>query len=151
MDDSNNSQIHYTRRRTMKKTTLFIITILFSLSATLATGADLSQVSAKGLFQVKMSIPGENLKVGKNVVELMVRDKNGKDVPGARVTVLPQIYQHGESTLVRPKVSEKGKGSYSAENVYIEMPGHWVLKVTITKDDKTDSVTFDFPEVKREP
>jgi hypothetical protein len=52
---------------------------------------------------------------------------------------------------VRPKVSEKGKGSYSVENVYIEMPGHWVLKVTITKDDKVDSVTFDFPDVKREP
>jgi hypothetical protein len=135
----------------MNKTTLFIITILFSLSATLATGASLSQVSTKGLFEVKMSIPGESLRVGKNDVELMVLDKNGKDVIGARITVLPQIYQHGESTLVRPRVSEKGKGGYSVENVYIEMPGHWVLKVTISKDDKADSVTFDFPEVKRQP
>jgi hypothetical protein len=104
----------------------------------------------KGLFKVELSIPGENLKVGKNVGELMVRDKNGKDVSGARITVLPQIYQHGESTLIRPKVSEEGKGSYLVDNIYIEIPGHWILKVTITKDDKTDSVTFDFPDVKRE-
>jgi hypothetical protein len=151
MDNSNDSQIHYTRRRVMKKTTLFIIAILFSLSATLATGASLLEVSTKGLFDVKMSIPGKSLKVGRNVVELIVRDKNGKDVIGARITVLPQIYQHGESTLVRPKVSEKGKGSYSVENVYIEIPGHWILKVTITKDGLADSVTFDFPEVRREP
>jgi hypothetical protein len=134
----------------MKRRIIFIITILFSLSATLATGANLSQVSMKGLFKVELSIPGENLKVGKNVAELMVRDKNGKDVSGARITVLPQIYQHGESTLIRPKVSEEGKGSYLVDNIYIEIPGHWILKVTITKDDKTDSVTFDFPDVKRE-
>jgi len=89
--------------------------------------------------------------VGKNLAELVIRDEKGGHVEGALVRVLPQIYQHGESTLVRPKVSEKGKGRYSVENIYIEMPGHWVLKVTITKDGLEDSVLFDFPEVKREP
>jgi hypothetical protein len=134
----------------MKKTIFFIITILFSVSATLANGEGLSQVSSKGLFKVEMSIPGKNLKVGKNNAEILIRDKDGKEVKGARVTALPLVYQHGESTLVKPRVTEKAGGRYAIENIYIEMPGHWVLKVTIRKDDKEDSATFDFPEVKRE-
>ena len=133
----------------MKKTILFIITILFSFSATLAVGEGLSQVSSKGLFKVEMLIPGKNLKVGKNNAEILIRDKGSKEVKGARVTALPFIYQHGESTLIKPKVIEKAKGHYTIENIYIEMPGHWVLKITIRKDDMEDSATFDFPEVKR--
>jgi hypothetical protein len=134
----------------MKKTIFFIITILFSVSATLANGEGLSQVSSKGLFKVEMSIPGKSLKVGKNNAEILIRDKDGKEVRGARVTALPLVYQHGESTLIKPKVKEKAEGRYMIENIYIETPGHWVLKVTIRKDDKEDSATFDFPEVKRE-
>jgi len=136
----------------MRKIILILITLGVSLglmSLSRAAEKSLIQVSQKGAFKVEMVIEGQKLKVGKNLVELVIRDDKGNHVEGALIRVLPQIYQHGESTLVRPKVSEKGKGSYSAENVYIEMPGHWVLKVTITKDDKADSVTFDFPEVKR--
>ena len=134
----------------MKKTIPIIIAILFSFSATWAIGEGLSQVSSKGLFQVEMSIPGKILKVGKNSAEILIRDKDGKVVKGARVTALPLIFQHGESTLLKPKVTEKTKGRYAIENIYIETPGHWVLKITIRKDDKADIVNFDFPEVKRE-
>jgi hypothetical protein len=137
------------RRRKMKKTMFFTLSLILSFWTGLLTAAALSQISAKGLFDVTMSVPGESLKVGKNVVELTVRDKDGKEVTGARLTVLPQVFQHGESTLVRPTVSEKGKGIYTVENVYIDVPGHWVVKVTVSKEDRVDHVTFDFPEVKR--
>jgi hypothetical protein len=126
-----------------------IITILFTLSATLVIGDSLSQVSTKGLFKVEISIAGKSLKVGKNNAEILISGKDGKVVEGARVTALPLIYQHGESTLVRPKVTEKAKGRYAIENIYIEIPGHWVLKITISKGGEEDSVTFDFPEIKR--
>jgi hypothetical protein len=108
----------------MKKTILFIITILFSLSVTLATGETLSQVSTKGLFKVEMILQGKSLRVGKNTFELVVRDKKGKEVPEAHIIVLPQIYQHGESVLIKGKITEKGKGRYSVEGLYIEIPGH---------------------------
>ena len=134
----------------MKKPILFITIILFCLSATQAIGDSLSQVSTKGLFKVEMSILGKNLRVGKNNAEILVRDKDGKEVKGARVTVLPFIFQHGESTLVKPKVTEKAGGRYSIEDIYFENQGHWVLKITIGKDGQEDSVTFDFPEIKRE-
>jgi hypothetical protein len=137
------------RRRNMKKMISFIMIILFSLAA--AASADtFSQTSTKGFFKLEMSIPGKSLQVGKNSAEILVQDQNGKEVKGARITALPFIYQHGESTLVRPKVAEKAKGHYLIEDIYIEMPGHWVLKITIREGNKEDSVTFDFPEVKRE-
>jgi len=137
------------RRKNMKKTIPLIIIILFALSS-FATAETFSQASVKGLFKVEMSIPGKNLKVGRNSAEILIRDQNNKEVKGARVTALPQIYQHGESTLVKPRVTEKVEGRYSMDDIYIEMPGHWVLKITIRKDDKEDTVTFDFPEIKRE-
>jgi hypothetical protein len=71
-------------------------------------------------------------------------------VKGALITILPRIYQHGESTVVRPRATEKGDGRYSAENIYIEMEGHWELRIRIRKDALEDTITFDFPEVKRE-
>ena len=146
----NDEQRTLKRRRNMKKTILLLITILFSFSATFAVGENLSQVSTKGLFNVEMSIPGKNLKVGKNTAEILVRDKNGKEVKGARISTLPLIHQRSESALVKPKVVETSEGRYSIENIYIEIPGHWVLKITIRKGKKEDSVTFDFPDVKRE-
>jgi hypothetical protein len=134
----------------MKKMLFLIMTILFSLFATLAMGESLSQVSTKGLYKVELTLQDKNLKVGKNTFELVVRDKKGKEVLGAHIFVLPHIYQHGESVLIKGVVGEIGKGRYTVENVYIEIPGHWVLKITIKKGDKEDIVNFDFPEVKRE-
>jgi hypothetical protein len=134
----------------MKKMLFVIIAILCSFSIAFAGDETLSQDSTKSLFKVEMILQGKSLKVGKNTFELVVRDKKGKEVPGAYIVVLPQIYQHGESVLIKGKVTEKGKGRYTVEGLYIEIPGHWVLKVTVKKGDKEDSVTFDFPEVKRE-
>ena len=128
---------------------IITITILFSLAATAAADS-FSQASTKGLFKVDLSLAGKNLRVGKNTAEILILDQNNKEVKGARVTALPLIYRHGESTLVKPRVTEKVEGRYSIEDIYIETPGHWVLKITIRKDDKEDSVSFDFPEVKRE-
>jgi YtkA-like len=134
----------------MNKMLFLIVTILCSFSIAFAGDETLLQVSAKGLFKVEMTLQGKSLKVGKNTFELFVRDKKGKEVPGAYIIVLPHIYQHGESVLIKGKVTEKGKGHYTVEGLYIEIPGHWVLKVTVKKGDKEDIVNFDFPEVKRE-
>jgi len=131
-----------------------VLSLLVSTSANAQrlaqeTKDTLSQVSLKGLFRVQISIVGKNLNVGKNNAEILVHDKDGIAVIGARVFALPHIFRHGESTLVKPTVTEKAKGRYAIENIYIEIPGHWVLKITIRKGDQEDTVNFDFPEVKR--
>ena len=109
------------------------------------------QVSKKGLYRVEMAIEGQKLKVGANRAELVIRDNEGKPVAGALVRILPLIYQHGESTLMKPRVTEKDKGHYQVENMFIEIEGHWVLKISMKKGALEDEVIFDFPEVKKGP
>jgi len=132
----------------------YIIIFLCLVSLGSAMGADakeaLVQTSENGLFKVEMTLQGEKLKMGRNTADLFILDKNGMAVKGALITILPLIYRHGESTAVRPRATEKGDGRYVAENIYIEMEGHWELKIKIRKDPLEDTATFDFPEVKRE-
>ena len=109
------------------------------------------QLSKKRLYRVEMVIEGQKLKVGANRAELLIRDNEGKPVAGALVRILPLIYQHGESTLMKPRVTEKGKGHYQVENIYIEIEGHWLLKISMKIGDLEDEVVFDFPEVRRGP
>src|SRR4030043_635922 len=109
------------------------------------------QLSKKGLYRIEMVIEGQKLKVGANRAEMVIRDNEGKPVAGALVRILPLIYQHGESTLMKPRVTEKDKGHYQVENIYIEIEGHWVLKISMKIGALEDEVVFDFPEVRRRP
>ncbi len=109
----------------------------------------LTKHSEKGLFKIEVLLHGQELQVGKNRVELFVTDMKGKEVSGARIRLIPFIYQHGESTYIRPLAAETKPGHYTADNLHIETPGHWVLKIVIGKDDQEDMALFDFPGVKR--
>jgi hypothetical protein len=101
-----------------------------------------------GLFGIEIAIKEGGLKVGGNRLEIALQDKDGRGVNGASLRVIPSIYRHGESTLARPVVREKGGGVYNVENVYIEIPGHWVLEVVVKKNGREDKAVFDFPAVK---
>ena len=115
-----------------------------------AASVSLSQTSAKDLFQVQMVIQGKGLKVGNNRVELVLLDKNEKEVSGSQITVLPVLYRHGEGMLVKPTVIDKGEGRYMVENLYFDMVGHWEIRIKIRKGEIEDVAIFDFPEIKRE-
>lgn len=129
---------------------IFIVMLVFFGEATsLQAEGNPIQVSKKGLYRIEMAIEGQKLKVGANRAELVIRDNEGKPVAGALVRILPLIYQHGESTLMKPRVTERDKGHYQVENIYIEIEGHWVLKISMKIGDLEDEVVFDFPEVRR--
>src|SRR4030042_487423 len=131
---------------------IFIVMLVFFGEATLLQAEENPiQVSKKGLYRVEMAIEGQKLKVGANRAELVIRDNEGKPVVGALVRVLPLLYQHGESTLMKPRVTEKDKGHYQVENIFIEIEGHWVLKISMKIGVVEDEVVFDFPEVRRRP
>ena len=134
---------------------MFVMVFFVGLGvANLVSTADsqmerLTKHSEKGLFKVEILLHGKELQVGKNRVELWVTDKKGNEVTGARITLIPFLHQHGESTLMKPRAAETGTGRYTADNLFIEIPGHWVLKIVIGKDDQEDMALFDFPGVKR--
>jgi hypothetical protein len=131
----------------------FFFTTAFSLSAGTASPGEpsviLTKPTEKKLFTVEMRLSGKNLVVGQNSATLFLCDDQQNSVSGAEVRVLPVITAHGESTSLRPFVQEKSGGLYSVENLYIDMEGNWTVKVMIRKDEISDSVSFDFPGVKR--
>jgi len=108
-----------------------------------------TKTTEKGMFTVELNLEREKLSVGKNTADVTIRDNHKKAVTGARLTIRPHVARHGETSIIRPSVTEKGDGIYHVENIYIDMLGDWELKVTVRKDDTEDSVVFDFPGVQK--
>jgi hypothetical protein len=108
----------------------------------------LFKVTEKGLFSVEMVIKEKELKVGVNTLDIIVHDKNDKDVVGADITVVPWMPEMGHGVFEKPVVREMGGGLYSVENIILIMGGRWELRIKVGKGAVEDTVTFDFPDVK---
>lgn len=100
------------------------------------------------LFSIEMVIPGEELRMGVNSLEVIVHDNKNKDVPGAEVSITPWMPEMGHGVTAKAEVTERGGGLYSVDNVVLSMVGHWQLKVKVAKAGVEDEAIFDFPQVK---
>jgi hypothetical protein len=145
----------------MRAAVVFFLVLLFSLTgfaaATNHPGGNpytkhdeksFFKKTQKGLFSVKLVIKEDELKVGVNALDIVVRDEKGKDVVGAVITLTPWMPEMGHGSFEKPVIRERGKGLYGVENIMLIMRGHWELKMTIKKDNMEDMVIFDFPDVK---
>ena len=106
---------------------------------------NLSRMTANGLYSVKIVIQDQDLKVGVNTFDIIVHDKNGKEVTGAEINVVPWMPEMGHGVFDKPVVKEKGGGTYSVENVVLIMEGRWEMRLKVKKDNAEDNVTFAFP------
>jgi FtsP/CotA-like multicopper oxidase with cupredoxin domain len=101
-----------------------------------------------GLFSVEMSIHNKRFLVGVNAVDIIVHDRDGRDVTGADITFTPWMPEMGHGVFDPPVVVEKGKGLYRVENIALVMGGHWEIRIKVKRGDATDNVVFDFPYVR---
>jgi hypothetical protein len=108
----------------------------------------LFNMTEKGLFSVEMVIKGKELKVGVNSLDIIVHDKDDKDVVGAEMAVVPWMPSMGHGVFEKPVVTERGGGLYSVDNIILIMGGHWQLKIHVKKDGREDNAIFDFPDVR---
>jgi hypothetical protein len=108
----------------------------------------LTKLTDKGLYSLELVIPEKHLMMGVNTVEIIVHHGKGGDVAQADVTVIPWMPSMGHGVMEKPKITERGGGLYSVENVVLSMTGHWQLRVAVNKDGAEDSAVFEFPEVK---
>lgn len=106
------------------------------------------KVTDNKLFSVEMVIKHKAPVNGMNTADLIIHDRDDKDVTGAAITVVPWMPDMGHGVSEKPVVSEKGGGLYSVENITLIMGGHWELRIDINKDSLQDRVVFDFPDVK---
>jgi hypothetical protein len=106
------------------------------------------KVTDKGLFGVEMVVKGNELKAGANTLDIIIHDKDDKDVAGAELTVTPWMPSMGHGVFEKPVVTERGGGLYSVGNINLIMGGHWELRFEVKKDGLEDNATFDIPDVK---
>jgi hypothetical protein len=126
-----------------RKTSLIALIIILSVAS---CTSKVTKITEKGLFNVEMRYKGE-IKKGRNVADLMIRDLGGKPLEGAKIEVSPWMPEMGHGVPFVPKVTEKGGGLYNIV-FHFTMTGMWELKMVITKGEVEDNVVFEFPDVK---
>jgi hypothetical protein len=102
----------------------------------------------KGLYSVEMSIPEKSLKVGVNTVDLIIHDKNDRDVTGAEITFTPWMPEMEHGVFQEPVIVEKGSGLYRIEDIILMMSGHWEIRINVKKGNMIDKIVFDFPDIR---
>lgn len=105
-------------------------------------------VTENGLFSVEMVVKEHELKTGVNALDLIVHDNRDRDVIGAKIEVTPWMPEMGHGAFEKPVITERGGGLYTVENIELIMGGHWELRINVSAEGRSDSVVFDFPDVK---
>ena len=104
----------------------------------------MSQVSGKGAFVLEMVPGGDGLAIGPNSVDIVLRDRAGKEIEGAQMTVTPWMPNMGHGVWEKPLVQERGGGRYRVENIVLIMGGLWELKLDVKSGERADSCVFSF-------
>jgi hypothetical protein len=116
-------------------------------SASTPSGPDplpLTVTGEAGELRVQVSAPGGAPVVGNDSVELsVVRASDGAPADGLTVSVVPWMpsMDHGTSGAT---VTGQGGGRYLVSDLYLFMPGTWVLKIAFS-GPATDNVQPEIP------
>lgn len=133
------------------KTAVFVMFLwAFSLSQDCTAGS-IDQRSLNGTFMAQLQVIPDPPRMGiNNSAVLKIYERDSKViVAGAFVEVAPWMTQHSHGSSKKTKITEKGNGVYSIENIYFTMEGEWDLIVKITKNTQEDQVIFSFRDVKK--
>jgi hypothetical protein len=128
---------------------LVLVVLLVALLARMhAAPADLdrsnTQLSAQGHYQV--SYTPRDGPITLNTLHswtLQVTTPSGEPVTDARVTVDGGMPQHGHGLPTQPQVTgQLSDGAYLIEGLKFQMPGWWVVDVTVEAGGTRDTVRF---------
>jgi hypothetical protein len=72
-----------------------------------------------------------------------INTQDGKPVDHAKISVDGGMPQHGHGLPTEPEVSaDLGEGRYQVEGMKFNMPGWWVVNLSVEGPDGSDTVTF---------
>ena len=101
-------------------------------------------VTQGGHYSVELVFREGTLQEGLNEMDVIIHDKDDRDVTGANVSIIPYMPVHRHGVDITPMVMERGGGTYSARNVDITMAGKWDLRVRISTVMANDEAIFEF-------
>lgn len=110
------------------------------------------KVTDKKLYSVELLFKAGKFSVGANSMDMVIhRDTaDNPDVEHAQIVVTPWMPAHDHGVQSVPKITERGAGLYSVENLEASMEGDWQLRISIDSLHGKDSVLVDFPDVRKE-
>jgi hypothetical protein len=136
---------NYEKRFIMKKAIHLFIALVIMFALSIPAYAEMTEA---GLFEVTIKVKDRGgLKKGKNIINLTIKDSDGKAVEGAQVEIIPFMPTMKHGTPWFSKVNDLGGGKYRT-NIPITMGGIWEFRVSVKHGDKTDRVVFLFRDVK---
>jgi len=110
-------------------------------------GDTLFKVTDNGEYSVEVLLPDQKVEMGVNKVDIIIHDKNDRDVASADLTVTPWMPSMEHGVMEKPVINAKGGGLYSVTNVVFTMTGDWELKIRITEGSTTDTVIIALPPI----
>ncbi len=123
------------------------VAVFMSRMTSTAGDADTSttQLSASGLFRVTYTPAGGQVPLNQmHQWTLHVETADGVVVENALIQVNGDMPQHGHGLPTRPQVTEYlGNGDYLVEGLRFQMPGRWVMDISIEAGGQTDTVRFE--------
>ena len=100
----------------------------------------LFMITEKGEFSIEILLDEKEYKIGKDVIGIVVHDRNDGDVENADIKI---NYKDMKGT---PVIKEKGDGLYIVSNMDIKREGRWELNIAVKKKKKEDTAAFIFPD-----
>jgi hypothetical protein len=103
-----------------------------------------TQISEKGLYRVSYKPDIEPIRINTlHAWEVTIKDRKGRPVTGARITITGDMPEHGHGLPTEPQmVEELPGGRYIIDGMKFQMPGWWVVKLHIHSPEGMDTVTF---------
>jgi hypothetical protein len=108
----------------------------------------LFEIAEKKLFSIEIVTDKKDLKIGKDIVGIIIHDSNDEDVEGAKIQVVLYVPKQGQESTDFFTVTEMGRGLYSVKNIDLQRKGEWELRIKVKKGDSEDNAVFFFTDVK---
>jgi hypothetical protein len=103
------------------------------------------RMTDQGRFQVTITPDLDPVPINRiHGWRLHVETASGEPVEAAEITVEGGMPAHNHGMPTAPAVSgAPGNGDYLVEGVQFQMPGHWVVTLTINSNNVSDTVSYD--------
>jgi hypothetical protein len=149
--------------KAFRSCSIICVTLVFSLLAIVQAGAQGFGPGTKRLFtkhfqetlfditkhadySVEVILDEKEYKIGKDVIGIVVHDKNDSDVKGAELMIVHENLATKEIAPGTVTVTDKGNGLYIISGLDLHREGRWELSITVKKDGVEDRAKFILPD-----
>lgn len=110
----------------------------------------LFDITRDASFSIEILLDNKEYEIGKNVIGIVVHNKDDEDVKGGGLTFSYKNLETGENAPDTPVIADKGNGLYIVSGLDLLKEGRWELGISVKKDEVEDRVIFILPDALKE-